>query len=270
MPEDTFGADDDLRELDFEGQAGATGPAASDEGAPAPSPEQVAEPTDDDSFWENLPGAGDEAWPEQTGSPTAGYSDEETWAALQQLAEDDPLAAADVLAQVRTAQVEARMQQMLEPVLQRERHETSANVAAQIRAEFPHVSGQDLAAIVEADPNRFLGVDPGVQLERLRDAAELLSLRSRAAYERGDDVVAGIDNDASQYRPDSFGNEAAAAPTRDAAGRFVQSTGQRRPVHVEGGSGPQPSMPVSDVDPIIAEIDEVGGGSDAFGPKRGL
>jgi hypothetical protein len=256
MPDEFAGAaDEGLAELDFENEAGqAQAPAQAQPQAPEPAA-QPAQDDDSDAFWESLPDYQPQA---PTPEPGAGLSEQEALAALEELAETDPLQAADILAQMRIAQVEERMQHAVAPLLQRESEARAEDVVSTLEREFPSVDKTALAEIVSRDPERF-DVAPQLQLERLRDVAELLALRSRAAYSRGDDIVAAIDNTVEQR--DGFG--VVRGQPRDAStGRFSSA------VHVEGGSGPQPQMPVSDVDPIIAEIDASEPPRDVFG-RRG-
>jgi hypothetical protein len=262
MPEDQFGSDPQLAELDFEGEPGQPSPAPA--AAPAAEAPPVEEP-DDDAFWDEVASrlspaqmqALEQASVQQ--QPQQGPSDAEVWAQLEQLAEDDPFQAANVMAEIRVAQVEERMQQALAPLVQQHTAQQAVGTLEQLEQEFPGFSHEALAEVIARDPERF-DVAPELQLERLRDVLELQALRGRRSYERGDDVIAGME--ATLEQRDRLGVR------RDSAGRFTSP--QRPPdrVHVEGGSGPQPSMPASDVDPVIAEMDAVEPPRDAFG-RRG-
>jgi hypothetical protein len=189
-------------------------------------------------------------------------SKQEALAWLEELAEENPLQAADVMAQLRTEQAMGQLEQRLAPVLDKHYTDTAHGELEQLRATFGadvvEEHGPAIATIVAR--NRDLFTDPATRLERLGQIVKSLEF-DRLAYESS--PAAARDRDAAMQEQvrgeidaehgsqDTFG---AGSRQRDpATGRFVAPI--RRTVHVEGGSEGQPRLRQPNVDPVIAEID---------------
>jgi hypothetical protein len=226
---------------------------------PSPSPPPAAPPV--------APGFTYEQYQEYADRDNAELEyQEQMQEALEEMADSNPAGYADLLARAYAGQVEARLRaeydQALAPIVRAHNEQASAQTVDQLRADFgPEVleaNKANLAAAIQADPNRFL--DPATQLDRLREVV------MAAEYARAQ----GIDWDAraeAQIKADAR----TATPIQDAPAPPVGRPGEiSRTVHTEGGSGPQPMRYVEEVDPVIAEIRELGTVKrDAFGLQHG-
>jgi hypothetical protein len=164
---------------------------------------------------------------------------------LEDLADENPLAAADYLAQARVGQLAQSLGQQLAPVLHSHNQAEATRTIGELQAEFGEAFEMHRERLVEviARDEAFY-TDPATRIPRLQQALRALE------YER----LAG-DPDAQQ-------------PRNAETGRF-ESPRQTRSVYVEPGSGPQPNVQQPEVDPVIAEMNVFRGdaGEDAFGRK---
>jgi hypothetical protein len=234
--------------------------------------------------------------------PLAGLSEDEAaeaWEQWGELAEQDPVAAAEVLADLALREQQAHTQQaldqyheavqgQLDPVLERENQAAATDQVTQLSAEFgPYFDREGLAAVVAQDEQYFL--DPATRSQRLRQAAAALAYDAQTAYVRGDDVKAAL---AEHVQPrDAFGaRDFATNPTpidpamqampqapqpveqpRDpATGQFRTKPAPMIVAHVEGGSTPPPPARVASTDPDddIKSAIRGSGARDVFG-RRG-
>jgi hypothetical protein len=292
--------DPELQELDFEGQAREAAEreaAEQPETQAAPAEEEPADQQDDGVYEEvGEPVNPAELWRalQETDSDDAqdqfyeaGMSAEEAVAAqemfesLQELAEDDPLAALDYLAQVHAqqvhAQLDAQYRQELAPIQQAHYQQTAAStldsISDELGADVVAANAPRVAEMIQASEGHY--ADPATQQARVREAFILAEHERQAAYARGDDVYAEMDR-LPPVRTDAFG-QVAAAPAPQQQGQPQQATAQpaaqaaprsrpvSRPVHVEGGSTPPPPQRPSNVDPVITEMDATMPGRDIFG-----
>jgi hypothetical protein len=290
--------DPQLRELDFEGNAAreAEREAASQPEPPAaPVGEGVASGAAGDSaegakvepfaspadMLRALQAADADGRLEQ---PAEGWTAEDVEAAqdfldeIEDLAEEDPLAAADMLAQAYAAHVQSHLaqqyQQELAPIQQQHFEATAASTLEQIAGEFGAdvvaANAEAVAQILSADEAHY--ADPATQQARVRDAFIVAEHNRQVAYARGDDVYAEMDA-LPAIRRDAFGQVAAVPAPQPQRGQAPQASHQAAaqaasrigPVHVEGGSTPPPPDRSPHVDPVIAEMDATMPGRDLFG-----
>jgi hypothetical protein len=267
MPEmDEFGGEDEqqLRDLDFEGNMDEPDPKP----AAPPQAQQPRQP-EREQFRE------DEY--EELDPYEAAAAQQEAIAWLQELAEEDPLQAADVMAQLRTEQAMGQLEQRLAPVFAKHGQDEAHGELEQLRATFGadvvQEHGPATADVIARNRDYFL--DPATRGERLAQVLKALEF-DKIAYENSpaaardrdaaaqDQVRAEIDAEIGSQ--DTFGTGARA---RDASGRFVGRI--RHTAHVEGGSEGQPRLRQPNVDPVIAEIDEYSKNTrgDVFGRAPG-
>jgi hypothetical protein len=247
MPEDEFGSEDEeqLRELDFEGNMDEPEPA------PPPQAQQPRQPEREEPEFEELD-------PYQ-----AAAQQQEALEWLQDLAEENPLEAADVMAQLRTEQAMGALEQRLAPVLDRHYADTAHGELEQLRATF----GADV--IEEHSPaiarvvanNREYFADTNTRAERLAMVVKSLEFDKiayenspAAARERDAAIQAQVrgEIDAERGGQDTFG--AGTQPRDPETGKFAPRI--RYTAHVEGGSEGQPRLRAPDVAPVIQEIED--------------
>jgi len=290
---DEFGGDQEqLEELNFEGQQAAA--QSEDTAAAAPEPVQ-AEPGEDELEEEGwtryetgayeLEGQDGQALAELA---AAGQLSEEDFA---EWAEVDPSSYASFLAQLQVGQYVQELEARLEPVVasvhQAQGKFLHDEVRNQVGQEVFERNKERVAELIASQPDAFMTPD-GVSQENLLRAFQAVEYEqaqvATQAYNRGDDVKEAIDAAAGER--DAFGNRRAVSadgkvsieiPTR-VDPQQAQELAERKAVerssgsvHVEGGSGPQPMFRDESLDPVVAEIEDHRSHKDVFGrmPGRG-
>ena len=125
--------------------------------------------------------------------------------------EHGPLAAVNWLAglmvQGQMANYEEQVEAELQPIRDTTFELKAASTMDQLRADFgPEVveaHRERVAELVSASPDHY--ANPDTQLERLRQAFVLAQAEARAAYERGDEVIAEIEGIPYESKRDIFG-----------------------------------------------------------------
>jgi hypothetical protein len=286
---DEFGGDQEqLEELSFEGQQAAA--QSEDTAAAAPEPVQ-AEPGEDEleeDDWTRyetgayeLEGQDGQALAELA---AAGQLTEEDFA---EWAEVDPVSYAGFLAQLQVGQYVQELEARLEPAVagmhQAQGKYLHDEVRNQVGEDVFERNKERVAELITSQPQAFLTPD-GVSQENLLRAFQAVEYEqaqaARQAYNRGDDVKEAIDAAAGER--DAFGNrraasadgsvrvEVPASATQQQAQELAERKAAERAaasptVHIEGGSGPQPSFRDESLDPVVAEIEEHRSHKDAFG-----
>jgi hypothetical protein len=200
---------------------------------------------------------------------------------IEDLAEEDPVAAAQLLGQAlaeqQAAQLRAENDQRLAPIIERHNHDEAASTIGHLQAELGDlvaIHREGLAAVVAADPERFM--DPATRDERLMQTIKALEYDRLQGIDHGQMIRDEIDY-ARMSRYDNAGpdrristeipgltNAQVAALRR---GERPAGVKVKRTVHVEGGSTPAPRPSLEYVDPEVAAIAAAGAprARDAFG-----
>jgi hypothetical protein len=292
---DEFGGDQEqLEELNFEGQQAAA--QSEDTAAAAPEPVQ-AEPGEDEleeDDWTRyetgayeLEGQKGQVLAELA---AAGQLSEED---LAEWAEVDPVSYAGFLAQLQVGQYVQELEARLEPVVasvhQAQGRYLHDEVRNQVGEDVFERNKERVAELIASQPDAFMTRD-GVSQENLLRAFQAVEYEqaqaARQAYNRGDDVKEAMD--AVSMERDAFGGgrrvvqsadgqvalEVPAHMTRAQAQAAVEKKASeqaavRSTVHVEGGSGPQPQFRDESLDPVVAEMEAHSGQRDAFGHMPG-
>jgi hypothetical protein len=262
MFDEPLPADEDgqAEELDFEGQAA--------EAEAQPAPVQPAPPPPQPAYQP----------PPQYAEPE--IDPQEFWEEMEDLAAENPLRAQAILADMRVAEMEQRLQQQYAPVLEHFHHEQAGEMQAALEQEYgealtPEVRAT-LAAHIEADPNFYVDERTGqVRADHLQMAID--SIIARGAPQPVDPAAAEIEAMGGGPGPaDRFGAQQESGYRSgglEARGRPVAGS-TRTTAFVERGSTPPPpaAAPMTYEEQVKAEIDGTWGRKDAFGrlgvPKR--
>jgi hypothetical protein len=297
---------DDQEPATKEPEAPPEPPAATSETVEEFTPEAFGSPAE---MWEALQNVdtdglqyelGEQGWSPEDAEAAQDYFDQ-----LQDLADEDPLAAADLLGQVYAAQVHALVQAeaaaQLQPMLDREYQAQAADIVTQLQSEFGvevmEANKERLAEMMQRSPAQFLfggvderglpvALDAAGRHEAVRRALIAAESDRQAAWERGDDLKEAA-RTARVVERDAFGlaspgqnvpwPEQAPAPAGPQQAPAVPppapapAARDSRAVFVEGGSTPGPgaisSRPLSWDEQIKANITAAGRGNkrDLFG-----
>jgi hypothetical protein len=289
---DEFGGDQEqLAELDFEGQA-----AAAPEGGPTATPEPQAEPVptgaegeleeeDDWAYDDAYRLEGEDAQALAELAATGQLTEED----LREWAEVDPGSYADFMTQVQVGQYIEELEARLQPELQAIHQQTAVSeidaIKAAVGEDVFEAHKETVAGIVGAESGAFLNPEtrlPNV-IRAFRAAEFEQAQAARQEYLSGSDIKSDID--AAAGMRDAFGNrrvvssedgrvslEVPSHMTEQQAQAAVEKKARSiGSVHIEGGSGPQPQFRDESLDPVVAEIEEHRSHKDAFGrmPFRG-
>jgi hypothetical protein len=172
-----------------------------------------------------------EGWTPQAAAQAQDFLDQ-----LEELADEDPLAAADLLGEAYAAQVHAQVRaeaaEQLRPMIRREYQaaDTIGRLEAEFGSDVVAANKERLAEMIGKSETSFLYggldeagrsvlLDAAARHERLRQALAASEYERQAAYARGEDVKAQIE-------------ELRSAPMRSARGwstRRHRHGGRRRP-----------------------------------------
>jgi hypothetical protein len=264
-PTDAFGGGhaEQLAELDFEGQAARESAAQAPAAPPAEEAVSAAPVSREPSQVEH-------AEYEPTAEEVEAWWDDFA-ERIEELADEDPLAAADTLAHLYAMQTQeqlrAEVAREMAPVRQREFQAQAADTIHRLESDFGaelmELHREALYAAVSADPQKY--TNPATRDHRLRETVMALEYARQQCIDWEAYTKAEIDERSrglsGQRKPPP--SQVRGLTDGQAARRFGEI---RSAVHVEGGSGPQPRPGFQNVDPDVAAIDSVAfGARDAFG-----